>query len=498
MKKEIRIHLPMISALDFMALLCYANAAFRKDERFFMNTIIVGAGKVGMSLAASLVKENHDITVVDINPQVIQRIVSSLDVMAFEGNGATYDTLAEVGVENCSLFIATTPSDEVNILCCMMAHSMWMAARSEADRQNQPIRTVARVRNPEHHSNSEFLQQHMGISYIINPERLAAQEIARMLHLPSAKRVEMFVNGKAEMVAVKLPKDSPFLGVALKDMREKLGIRVLICAVERDGHADIPAGEFVPQEEDTLYIMGAPSELMNTLRQVHLSTSKARSTMIVGGSRTAYYLAGLLDGEGVDVKILERDPSRARELAQKLSHATVITGDASNHHLLLEEGVEQVESFVSLTGLDEANILSAIYASQFGAKKVIAKVNNEDLLNLTKGTTLESTVSTKTVTVNHITRFARSLEQGMQGKGVRTLYKLIHSQLEVLEFRAEQNAPYIGITLKELKTRPHLLLAAIVRNRKVIIPGGADMIMPDDSVLIVTGDHMTSLADILG
>ena len=461
-----------------------------------MNTIIVGAGKVGMSVAASLVKENHSLILVDTNPQVIQRIGSSLDAMAYQGNGATYETLDAVGVEDCDLLIATTSSDEVNILCCMMAHSMWMAAREEGDRQH-PIRTVARVRSPEHHSNWDFFQQHMGISYIINPERLAAQEIARMLHLPSAKRVDMFVNGKAEMIAVKLAKDSPFIGVAFRDMREKLGIRVLVCAVERDGHADIPTGDFVPGKDDTLYIIGAPSELMTTLRLVHLSTAKVRSTMIVGGSRTAYYLASLLDRQGVDVKILERDHDRANDLAKKLPAATVILGDAANHHVLLEEGVAQVDSFVALTGMDEANILSAIYASQFGLKKVVAKVNNEDLLNLTRGTSLESTVSTKSVTVNHITRFARSIEQGEVEQGVRSLYKLINSQLEVLEFRAEKDAPYIGITLKEMKTRPHLLLAAIVRNRKVIIPGGEDMILPDDSVLVVTGDHMTALSDIL-
>lgn len=461
-----------------------------------MNTIIVGAGKVGMSVAASLVKENHSLILVDTNPQVIQRIGSSLDAMAYQGNGATYETLDAVGVEDCDLLIATTSSDEVNILCCMMAHSMWMAAREEGDRQH-PIRTVARVRSPEHHSNWDFFQQHMGISYIINPERLAAQEIARMLHLPSAKRVDMFVNGKAEMIAVKLAKDSPFIGVAFRDMREKLGIRVLVCAVERDGHADIPTGDFVPGKDDTLYIIGAPSELMTTLRRVHLSTAKVRSTMIVGGSRTAYYLASMLDREGVDVKILERDHDRANDLAKKLPAATVILGDAANHHVLLEEGVAQVDSFVALTGMDEANILSAIYASQFGLKKVVAKVNNEDLLNLTRGTSLESTVSTKSVTVNHITRFARSIEQGEVEQGVRSLYKLINSQLEVLEFRAEKGAPYIGITLKEMKTRSHLLLAAIVRNRKVIIPGGEDMILPDDSVLVVTGDHMTALSDIL-
>lgn len=462
-----------------------------------MNIIIVGAGKVGLSLAASLLKENHDITVVDTDPQVISRVSSTLDVMGFQGNGATYDTLAEVGVTTCELLIATTESDEVNILCCMLAHNMWMVSRDEQERNNHPIRTVARVRNPEYHSKSDFFQQHMGISYIINPERLAAQEVARILHLPSAKRVEMFVSGKAEMVAVKLPKGSPFLGVALKDMREKLGIQVLVCAVERDGHADIPAGDYVPQADDTLYIMGAPSELMNTLRRVHLSTSTARSTMIVGGSRTAYYLASILSRDGVEVKLLERDPARAKELAQELPGATVIEGDASNHHLLLEEGVAHVDSFVALTGMDESNILSAIYASQFSLKKVIAKVNNDDLLNLTRGTSLDTTISPKTVTVNHITRFARSITLDAGHKGARSLYKLINSQLEVLEFRAEEEGEYLRITLKEMKTRPHLLVAAIVRNRKVIIPGGDDMILPEDSVLIVTGTPLTSLADIL-
>lgn len=451
-----------------------------------MNIIIVGAGKVGSTLAAHLLSEGHDITIIDQNERVLTQISNTLDVIAYIGNGAAYASLSDANVEKCDLLIATTASDETNILCCLTAKKLGVK------------NTVARVRNPEYYERSGFLQEGLGLSMVINPELATAQEIARILRFPSANRAEMFAGGRAEMIACRVKKDSPFEGTALCNLPSKTGVKLLVCAVERNGEALIPSGDFVPKENDILFVVGSPYELVANFKKLKLSTMRAKSVIIIGGSKIAFYLAETLGKDGVSVKIIEKNPDRAKEIGNALSHATVIIGDLANHELLLEESLEKTDAFVALTGLDESNILGAIYASHKNVKKVIAKVNNLDLIQLINENALETTISPRLITINHIIRYVRALCAGGEGGDVQAIYRLMGSKVELLEFKADSKGEYLDIPFMDLSIKKNVLIACIIRKGKVIIPDGHSEIHYGDGVLAVTsGQRLQSLSDIL-
>ncbi len=451
-----------------------------------MQIVIIGIGKVGMALASHLVAEGHSITVVDRSEQVVSQACNTLDVIGCTGNGVAYATLAEADVAKADLLIAATASDETNMLCCLVAHKLGTP------------NTIARVRNPEYFELSDFLRESLGVSMIINPEQAAAREISRILRFPSATRVELFAGGRAELVSCRVRADSPLDGASLRDLPKRTGVKVLICAVERDGDVLIPSGTFVPRADDILYVIGSPTDMMRTFKKLNLSTARAHSAMLIGGGRIAYYLAEVLDRDGVEVKIVERDPARAEELGRLLPHAVILVGDLSNHDLLMEEGLDKVDAFVALTGLDEGNILTALYASRNHVRKVIAKVNNSDLVSLLRDTALETIISPKAITVNQISRYVRALSAGSQEANVIALYKLIGSRVEVLEFRADAAGAYLDTPLMDLPIKPHVLVACIIRGGHVIIPGGHDRILSGDGVLVVTsGPQLRSLPDIL-
>lgn len=451
-----------------------------------MQIVIVGVGKVGFTLASHLVAEGHNVAVIDHNEAVLSQAGNTLDVIGYAGNGAAYSTLVEADVAKADLLIAATASDEINMLCCLIAHKLGTQ------------HTIARVRNPEYFGRSNFLREGLGLSMVINPELAAAQEIARILRFPAATRVEMFAGGRAELVSCRVKPGSPLEGLPLRELSKKTGVKVLICAAERNGDVLIPTGDFLPQADDTLYIIGAPSDMVRAFKKLNLSTMRARSVMIIGGSRIAFYLASALEKDGVTVKIIERDPARAEELGRLLPHAVILTGDLSNHDLLLEEGLEKTDAFVALTGLDEGNILAALFAARHHVGKVVAKVNNADLVPLMRDTALETIISPKGITVNEIARYVRALTASSQEANVIALYKLIGSRAEVLEFRADVPGAYLNTPLMDLPIKKHVLIACIVRDGRVIIPGGRDEIRLRDGVLAVTSEQqLQSLSDIL-
>ena len=451
-----------------------------------MNIIIVGGGKVGGLLAEQLQGEGHDITVVDRNERVVEQLGNTLDIIGYVGNGATYAVLQAVNVGDCDLLIAVTTSDEVNMLCCLAGHKLGAK------------HTVARVRNPEYSEQLYALKEDLGLSMVINPERAAAGEIARILRFPSATKVELFARGRVELVSCRVPENSMLDNMKLIDMPQRIKAKVLICAVERDDEVTIPSGDFVIKSGDELYFTGDHSEMAKAFKKIHLLVNRARSVLIVGGGRITYYLSETLLREGVEVKIIERDRDRATELGSLLPRATVLLGDAADHELLMEEGIAQHDAFVALTGLDEGNILSALYAHRVHVGKVIAKVNNGNLVNLIKNSGLESIIAPKTITANNILRYVRALAAGQSGGDVQSLYRVVGGRVEVLEFLAHDEGAYLGVPLRDLPLKKNILLACIVRKGKTIIPGGGDCIMPSDSVLVVTADErFTELSDIL-
>ncbi len=451
-----------------------------------MNIIIVGCGKIGTTILSSLLAEGHDIVAVDSDPAVISEISNIYDSMYVCGSGTDCDTLKEAGVEKAELFVAATGSDELNMLSCFIAGKM--GARH----------TIARIRNPEYNDQSlNFLRQHLGLAMSFNPDLIAALELYHILKLPSAVKIEYFSRRNFEMVELIVREDSPFCGVALSELRKKYEAKFLICAVQRGDRVYIPDGSFRLQSGDHIELTAAPNEIQKFLRMVGILQKQARSVMILGASRMGYYLARMLLNSGSHVKIIDRDRQRCQEISEKLPGAVVICGDGAQQELLLEEGLKSMDAFVSLTGMDEENILISFYASSQGVPKVIAKVNRDELRGIADRLGLESIISSRTVSSNVLSRYARALQNSL-GSNVETLYKLMDGKAEALEFRVQEDFPMTGIPLREMRFKSGILIAGILRGRRALIPAGDDVIQSGDRVIVLAAGHrIHDLSDIL-
>lgn len=454
-----------------------------------MKIVIVGGGKVGYLLARKLSKEGNDIIVIDNDTSVLTRIENDMDVICLEGNGADYRIQAEAGAKTANLLIAATAHDEVNMLCCLIAHKLGTK------------HTIARIRDPQYAAQLAFLKDELGLSMVINPELAAAEEISRILRIPSAMNVELFARGRVELVEMRVEDNNPIVGLPLIDIYAKHRIKVLICAVQRGTEVIIPNGDFVIEKGDRLYISAAPEEMSKFFRTVTLEKRrKIRTVMICGGSRVAFYLAKSLVRDGIQVKIIESDAARAEMLSNELGKALIIKGDITDHDMLVEEGISGVDAFVALTGIDETNIISGMFAKWQEARKVIIKVNNENLIGLMPQSMLDSVISPKQITANQILTFVRAMSCSPEESNVETVHELVDGKVEALEFIAKGTHAMYGIPLKNLSRYLHkeLLIACIVRNGKTIIPGGSDYIQNGDRVVIVTKQKMfNDLSDIL-
>ncbi len=452
-----------------------------------MKIIIVGCGKIGTTILSSLLTEGHDIVAVDSDPEVISEISNIYDSMYLCGNGADCDTLSEADVEHTELFVSVTGSDEMNMLACFIAKRMGAK------------HTIARIRNPEYNEKSlGFLRQHLDLSTSINPDRLAAQDLYHMLKLPAAVKIEYFAHRSFEMVELSLREDSPLCGISLSQLRKKYDdVRFLICAVQRGEQITIPDGSFQLQAGDRIELTAASNEIPKFLRRVGILQKQARSVMILGASRMGYYLARMLLGSGTDVKIIDKDRQRCQEVSEKLPGAVVICGDGAQQELLLEEGLRSADAFVSLTGMDEENILISFFASSQGVKKVIAKVNRDELRPIAERLGLESLVSSRTTSSNVLSRYARALQNSL-GSNVETLYKIFDGRAEALEFRVQPDFAKVNVPLKSMQLKSGILVVGILRGRKPLIPTGDDVILPGDRVVVFSaGRQMHDLSDIL-
>lgn len=454
-----------------------------------MNIVVVGAGKVGITVAKKLSLEGHDIVVIDENREVLDRAANEMDAICIEGNGADYRVQRDAGVADADVLIAATAHDEVNMLCCLIAHKVGA------------YRTIARVRDPINSAQLNFLREELGLSMAVNPDLAAAEEISRILRIPSALNVETFAKGKVELVGIRLGQDNPLCGLSLMDFHRKFHIKVLICAIQRGENCYIPKGDFVLEVGDKLHITAGPEELAKFLRTVYPDKQKKiRNVMVIGGSRIAYYLTHEVERADIQVKIIESNLERATFLSEELKSALVIHGDNTDHDLLMEEGLDSADAFIALTGMDETNIISGISAKWQGAGTVIVKVNNENLTSVLPENAIDSVISPKQITANKILTFVRAMSCSPDESNVETVHELVGGRIEALEFSAKGNFPMYGVPLKELNRHLHneLLIACIVRHGKTIIPGGDDCILSGDSVIIVTKKKMfNDLSDIL-
>lgn len=451
-----------------------------------MKIIIIGDGKVGYSLAENLSKENNDITIIDKNSEALQKAAENLDVMCIRGNGVSTKILLEAGIKQSDLLIAATTSDEVNMLCCLTAKKLGAS------------HTIARIRDPEYAQELSQLKAEIDLDMVINPEQAAADEIARLLKFPPAINVEMFARERVEMVEIKVTQGLPVSGMQLKDISKKISPSILIGAVLRNAEIIIPNGEFKIQENDTLYIIGQPSKVFDFCKRIGMHVQKIKNVMIMGGGRLTYYLAQYLDEAEIRVKIIEIKRERCVELNELLPRALIIYGDGTDESLLHSENLGSMGAFVSVTGRDEDNLISALLAKQCGVQKVVAKVNRINHFGVISSMGIDSVVCPKLITTDHILRYVRGMKNAL-GNPVNTLYRIIGGQAEALEFTADEFTRFLNVPLKNLKLVPGVLVAAIVRRNNTIIPHGNDAIEAGDSVILIAKEkRLSDLNDILG
>lgn len=450
-----------------------------------MNIIIIGCGKVGTALADQLTREDHNVVMVDTSAERLEKVSEDIDAIKLVGNGASITTQMEAGLETADIFIAVTGSDEMNLLCCLIA------------RRAGHCQTIARVRNPVYSKEISFIKEQMGISMIINPEFAAATEISRILRFPSAITIDTFAKGRIELLKFKVKPEFGLDGLSVMDIDNKLKCDVLISGVERGEEVSIPDGKFVIHNDDMVSIIASPENSAQFFHTIGLKTNQVKNALIVGGGTIAYYLSQMLTAMKIRVKIIEQNKDRCEELSEKLEDVLIIHGDGTNKSLLLEEGLTRTEAFVTLTNIDEENVFLSLYAQDNSQAKLVTKVNRLQFDELISKMNLGSLIYPKYITADYILQYVRAMQNSI-GSNVETLYHILDSRAEALEFAIKEESEVTSKPLMELSLRNNLLIAAITREDKILIPRGMDRIQPGDTVVVVTSHRgLHDIRDIL-
>ncbi len=439
-----------------------------------MNILIVGGGKVGLTLAEHLRHENHDIALIDPDSKVIEYASNEYDILGIEGSGVSCECLSTAGADKADLLIATASLDEINILSCAIARKMGTK------------RCIARVRDPRLNGQMDFMREELGLSAVVNPEYDAAAEISRIIRMPAAIRLESFAKGRLDLAEIRIEPESPLDGLSLY-MLPKLfkSTKLLICAVEREGDVIIPSGDFVLREGDRIHVTAPHADLNGFFKKQGSAAPRIHSVMIIGGGRIAYYLTRMLLDSGISVKIIEIDRARCEELSTAFPKAKILCGDGTNQDILMSEGLPTADACVALTGLDEENIILSMFARSQSRAKIITKVNKLSLKKMVSAVGVESIVSPKQLTANLIVQYVRAV-QNAGGSSISTLYKLLDDRVEAIEFVAREGSRLLGVPLRDLSLKKDVLIAGIIRSGKVIVPNGDDTIQRRDSVIVVT------------
>ena len=438
-----------------------------------MKIVIVGLGVIGRTILKSIDRDTHTITVVDTNKEKIETLIERYDVFGVVGNGACRDILEEAEVASADLVIVLTGSDELNILACLVAKNI--GAKN----------TIARVRNPEYRKQIMEMQDSLGISMIVNPEKDTAAEIFNLINLPSIVQMERFAKGRALLVEIVAESNKALVGETLISLGKKLKTKVLICAIQRKNEVYIPSGNFVIEEGDRIYFTADANSLGAFLNEIDLVRSPLKKVMIVGGSKVGFYLADDLSSRGFKVKLIENNKKSAEELADTLPKVTVIEGNGTQHDLLIEEGIESMDAFVALTDIDEENMIVSMFANKMKVKKPITQIRGDNLYAMLGELGIKNTVSPTSIVANRISSYIRALDN-TRGSNVLTLYRLVNNQVEALEFGVRKQLKFLDKPLKEIKLKDNCLIACIIRGETVIIPNGNSTIELGDNVVVVT------------
>lgn len=450
-----------------------------------MTIIIVGCGKVGSTLVEQLNGENHNIVVIDENEDRVKSITDDLDAMGIVGNGVSYQTLKEAGISHADLLIAVTGSDEQNLLCCVIA------------KKTGNCKTIARVRNPIYNTEIAFLREELGLAMIINPELTCASEIARIFQFPSAIKIDTFSKGRIELLRFRVTAECLLNNYELIHIRTTLKCDVLVCMVTRGDEVLIPKGDFVFKEGDIVAIVSTPPKANDFFRKIGIGTGRVHNAMIIGGGAIAYYLARRLLSVGISTKIIDPDPARCEQLHELLPKAIIICGNGTDERLLTQEGLETVDGFAALTGLDEENILLSLLAKKTSHAKVVTKINRVNFSTVLEDIQLDSITFPRLLTADMIIKYARSMNESLNSN-VENLYKLEDGRAEALEFFIKEPSGVTGTPLAKMRLKKNLLICSITRNSQIILPGGQDELMVGDSVVVITTQsRLNDIKDIL-
>ena len=442
-----------------------------------MKVIVVGVGKTGYKLAGLLgAEEKHEVTVIDTRSESIRTIVNEWDIMGIAGNATDTDILEQAGVKDTDLLIAVTGNDEVNLLTCLLAKKMGNC------------KTIARVRKKEYRKSLGVFKEDLGLAMAINPEYAAASEIARVLRFPSAIQIDTFAKGRIEILKFKIQGKSPISDLKICDMSKKLNCDILVCGVERGEKAYIPGGNFILQAGDFVSIVATPHSAADFFKTIGIKTNSVKDALIIGGGDTGYYLADMLMQSGIAVKIIEQNLSRCEELCELLPKASIINGDGTSTDLLMEEGICNYESVISLTGIDEENIMLSLFARTKTKGKLVTKINRISYANVIESLDLDTIVNPNNITAEYIERFVRAKDNSLGGT-VETMHLILDGKAEALEFKIDNTLPVCGMTLEELSLKENVIIACINREGRVILPRGKDRILSGDSVVVVTTQH---------
>lgn len=439
-----------------------------------MKVIVAGDGKIGSTLTRHLAGEGYEITVIDLNEDVLEQTIEKYDVMSVNGNCATMSTLRAAGAETADIIVACTKADEVNLLCCITAHTI-----------NPKIHTIARIRNPEYYEQIYEMREKFSLSMSINPERQTAIEINRLLEYPGFLQRESFVKNRVEIVELRIDAKSKLKDVMLKDLDSVIKCQVLVCVVVRDGEAIMPDGNFELKEGDHLYVTAPLSELTTLLQNIGLISKKISRVLLAGGGRISFYLSRLLIASGIYVKIIESDRERCLELAKLLPEADIIHGDSTNTDILESEHASEFDAIVALTGLDEMNIIISVYAADFGIKQIVTKVARVASMAIVDRLSIGSVICPQELCGNIVVSYARSVEN--QTGAAVTVHSIAAGMAEALEFNVTADTKYLGVPLKDIRTRKNVLIVCISHGIQTEIPNGNSTFNEHDTVVIVTG-----------
>ncbi len=429
-----------------------------------MKTIVIGAGKIGYSIAQTLSQENHRVVVIDIDEERLETVDENLDVKVVLGNGANAKDLLAAGVEEVDLLIAMTNNDELNMVSCFIAKSYGAKM------------TIARVSDPDYADIDQSVrQQALGIDLIVNPEKVTAHTIGRLVSFPEAHSVEYFADGKVQMLELTLPEDAPVVGKFLRDLR--FPKQALIVSIHRNGQMLIPRGDDQLLPGDIIFVLSETVHMRDVIMYMIKRRKKIENTTVLGGGYVGLYLAERLQQRKIRVKILEPDIKRCKELNEKLSDVLVINGDGTDLQLLEEENIGSMDVFIAASDDDKLNLLACILAKHLGCKKTIAQIRRSDYVTLIEKVGIDRAVSPRQLMISAVMQFIRRGE-------LLSLTLLDSNRARIIEMMVSEKSRVANKALKDMNFPHDALIGAFVRNAKVIVPNGSDKILPGDRVIV--------------